>query len=74
MTAEKLVRLLPKGLQLSVSIAKLTILANRQRVDPQELLLGMLEPSEGKLSRWVLRGEWGGNAPDLPDRTTFSTI
>jgi hypothetical protein len=28
----------------------------------------MLEPYEGKLSRTVLRGERGGNAPDLPDR------
>jgi hypothetical protein len=27
----------------------------------------MLEPYDGKLSRTVLRGEWGGNAPDLPD-------
>lgn len=26
-----------------------------------------LEPYEGKLSRTVLRGERGGNAPDLPD-------
>jgi len=26
----------------------------------------MLEPYEGKLSRTVLRGERGGNAPDLP--------
>ena len=27
----------------------------------------MLEPYEGKLSRTVLRGERGNNAPDLPD-------
>ena len=27
----------------------------------------MLEPYEGKLSRTVLRGEGGSNAPDLPD-------
>ena len=27
----------------------------------------MLEPYEGKLSRTVLRGERGSNAPDLPD-------
>jgi hypothetical protein len=26
----------------------------------------MLEPCDGKLSRTVLRGERGGNAPDLP--------
>ena len=26
----------------------------------------MLEPCDGKLSRRVLRGERGGNAPDLP--------
>jgi len=26
----------------------------------------VLEPCEGKLSRTVLRGERGGNAPDLP--------
>ena len=26
----------------------------------------MLEPYDGKLSRTVLRGERGGNAPDLP--------
>jgi len=27
-----------------------------------------LEPYDGKLSRTVLRGEWSGNAPDLPDQ------
>jgi hypothetical protein len=27
----------------------------------------LLEPYEGKLSRTVLRGERGSNAPDLPD-------
>ena len=26
----------------------------------------MLEPYDGKLSRTVLRGERGGNTPDLP--------
>ena len=30
----------------------------------------MLEPYDGKLSRTVLRGERGGNAPDLPDPFT----
>jgi hypothetical protein len=33
---------------------------------PQWCPLGMLEPSDGKLSRSVLRGEWGCEAPDLP--------
>ena len=28
----------------------------------------MLEPCDGKLSCTVLRGEWGREAPDLPDR------
>lgn len=28
---------------------------------------GVLEPYDGKLSSPVLRGVWGGNAPDLPD-------
>jgi len=28
----------------------------------------MLEPYDGKLSRTVRRGVWGGDAPDLPDR------
>jgi hypothetical protein len=27
----------------------------------------VLEPYDGKLSRPVLRGVWGGNAPDLPE-------
>ena len=27
----------------------------------------MLEPSDWKLSRSVLRGRWGGNTPDPPD-------
>jgi hypothetical protein len=27
----------------------------------------MLEPCDGKLSCTVLRGEWGREAPDLPD-------
>ena len=35
------------------------------RVVPLEQLFEMLEPYEGKLSRTVLRREWGGNAPDL---------
>ena len=34
-----------------------------QKVDAFEVL----EPYDGKLSRPVLRGVWGGNAPDLPD-------
>ena len=31
----------------------------------------LLEPYEGKLSRTVLRGERGSNAPDLPDDILF---
>ncbi len=30
------------------------------------LTFGRLEPYDGKLSRTVLRGERGGNTPDLP--------
>ena len=30
--------------------------------------LKLLEPYEGKLSRTVLRGEGGSNAPDLPGK------
>ena len=33
---------------------------------PQWRPFGMLEPYDGKLSRTVLRGEWGCEAPDLP--------
>ena len=33
---------------------------------PEDRPCEMLEPYDGKLSRTVLRGEWGGNAPDLP--------
>jgi len=35
------------------------------RVVPYEQPFEMLEPCDGKLSRTVLRREWGGNAPDL---------
>jgi len=35
---------------------------------PTRAAFEMLEPYDGKLSRTVLRGEWGGNAPDLPDQ------
>jgi putative transposase len=31
----------------------------------------MLEPCEAKVSCTVLRGEWGREAPDLPDRKTY---
>jgi len=31
--------------------------------------LDKLEPSAGKLARWVLRGERGNNPSDLPDST-----
>ena len=34
---------------------------------PTRVAFGMLEPYDGKLSRTVLSGEWGGNTPDLPD-------
>jgi len=34
---------------------------------PTRWTFEMLEPYDGKLSRTVLRGEWGGNTPDLPD-------
>lgn len=36
--------------------------------DPSGVAFEMLELYEGKLSRTVLRGEWGGNAPDLPGK------
>ena len=32
----------------------------------------LLEPYEGKLSRTVLRGERGSNAPDLPGKAIAS--
>ena len=35
---------------------------------PTRVAFEMLEPSDRKLSRSVLRGEWGGNTPDLPDQ------
>ena len=35
---------------------------------PQWRPFGMLEPSDGKLSRSVLRREWGCKAPDLSGR------
>ena len=34
----------------------------------------MLEPYEGKLSRTVLRGERGSNAPALPDKNWTFTV
>ena len=34
----------------------------------------LLEPHEGKLSRTVLRGERGSNAPDLPDKSSRSVF
>ena len=37
-----------------------------QSVHPTRVSFEMLEPCEGKLSRTVLRGERGGNTPDLP--------
>ena len=37
------------------------------RIVPPGQSCEMLEPYDGKLSRTVLRGERGGNAPDLPD-------
>jgi len=55
-----------KALWLSVRIAKLVRGDSHQRVAPQGLTFGMLEPCEGKLSRTVLRGERGREAPDLP--------
>jgi len=36
------------------------------RATPQGCPFEMLEPRDGKLSRWVLRGEWGRKAPALP--------
>jgi len=38
------------------------------RATPQGCPFEMLEPRDGKLSRWVLRGEWGRKAPALPGR------
>jgi len=52
---------------LSISIAKLTSQFAGQWVASTRYTFGMLEPYDGKLSCTVLRGEWGGNAPDLPD-------
>ena len=34
----------------------------------------MLEPYEGKLSRTVLRGERGSNAPALPDKLALAIV
>lgn len=34
----------------------------------------LLEPYEGKLSRTVLRGERGSNAPDLPDKEYYDAL
>jgi hypothetical protein len=42
------------------------------RVVPPEQPFEMLEPYEGKLSRTVLRREWGGNAPDLSGASLMS--
>jgi hypothetical protein len=54
------------GLWLPVIIVKLRRENPFQRIAPQGHIFGMLEPCDGKLSRTVLRGERGGNAPDLP--------
>ena len=44
--------------------------------DPRTLLIRgsfeMLEPRDGKLSRGVLRGEWGREVPALPGVVTVS--
>lgn len=48
------------------NIAKPVRFVSHRRAAPQGLPWEMLEPYEGKLSRTVLRGERGGNAPDLP--------
>ena len=40
----------------------------------QGLTFGRLEPYDGKLSRTVLRGERGGNAPDLPGHSNKLTV
>ena len=34
----------------------------------------LLEPYEGKLSRTVLRGERGSNAPALPDKLALAIV
>ena len=51
--------------RLQMRIAK-AVRETNSRATPQGSPFEMLEPYEGKLSRTVLRGERGGNAPDLP--------
>jgi hypothetical protein len=61
------VHLSPKGIVAVRQYRKVHEEYNsHQRVAPQGHIFGMLEPCDGKLSRTVLRGERGGNAPDLP--------
>ena len=57
-----------KALWLLACIAKLARDVPQQRVAPQGSTFEMLEPCDGKLSRTVLRGERGREAPDLPGR------
>jgi hypothetical protein len=63
-----------KALWLSACIAKLMRDVPPRRVAPQGLTFEMLEPCDGKLSRTVLRGERGREAPDLPGRTGLLRI
>jgi len=55
-------------------IAKLARDVPQQRVAPQGSTFEMLEPCDGKLSRTVLRGERGREAPDLPGRTIMDRL
>ncbi len=47
---------------------------NDSRAAPQGQPFEMLEPYDGKLSRTVLRGERGSNAPDLLGREIMEKI
>jgi len=63
-----------KALWLLACIAKSMRAVPHQRVVPQGPTFEMLEPCDGKLSRTVLRGERGREAPDLPGRATRCRI
>ncbi len=58
-------RPLPSGWRLLVSNVK-SVCESGGRVAQQGLLLGVLEPDEGKLSSPVLRGVGSRKAPLLP--------
>ena len=56
----------PNGFWLPVCIAKVIGIIDHRVSSIPRLAFEGLEPSDGKLSCWVLRGLGAGNSPRLP--------